>query len=148
MKIEATKLVVEKSPINIDLTINMLSKVNYPAVISAVEDIKSSSSSLDDVDESSLSPIISMIPDNIPTELPGCSDSNSSGGGDNDDVASSSYDTATMLRESLDESTLKSLHFILFNLHVLEGSLICPDTGRKFPIKDGIPNMILHEDEI
>ena len=89
-----------------------------------------------------------MIPDNIPTELPGCSDSSSGGGGGGNDDAASSNDNATKLRELLDESTLKSLHFILFNLHVLEGSLICPDTGRKFPIKDGIPNMILHEDEI
>jgi multifunctional methyltransferase subunit TRM112 len=34
------------------------------------------------------------------------------------------------------------------DLHVLEGNLVCPDTGQKFPIKEGIPNMILHEDEI
>jgi multifunctional methyltransferase subunit TRM112 len=43
---------------------------------------------------------------------------------------------------------LEALHVVLFNIHVLEGALICPDTGRRFPIKDGIPNMILHEDEI
>lgn len=48
----------------------------------------------------------------------------------------------------LEESQLEALHQVLFNIHVLEGELICPDTGRKFPIKQGIPNMILHEDEI
>jgi multifunctional methyltransferase subunit TRM112 len=45
-------------------------------------------------------------------------------------------------------SILEALHHVLFNIHILEGDLICPDTGRKFPIKQGIPNMILHEDEI
>jgi multifunctional methyltransferase subunit TRM112 len=30
----------------------------------------------------------------------------------------------------------------------LGGHLVCPDTGRRFPINDGIPNMILHEDEL
>ena len=51
-------------------------------------------------------------------------------------------------KEMADESTLRALHFFLFDIHVIDGFLICPDTGRKFPIKDGIPNMILHEDEI
>jgi multifunctional methyltransferase subunit TRM112 len=40
------------------------------------------------------------------------------------------------------------LHRVLFDIHVQEGYLVCPSTGRKFPIKDGIPNMILHEDEV
>lgn len=48
----------------------------------------------------------------------------------------------------IDTSTLEALYHVLFNIHVIEGHLICPDTGRKFPIKQGIPNMILHEDEI
>ena len=43
---------------------------------------------------------------------------------------------------------LEALHVVLFNLHVIEGALICPDTRRRFPIKDGIPNMILHADEL
>jgi uncharacterized protein YbaR (Trm112 family) len=43
---------------------------------------------------------------------------------------------------------LQQLHHVLFNIHIEEGHLICPDTGRKFPIKQGIPNMILHEDEV
>lgn len=48
----------------------------------------------------------------------------------------------------IDTATLEALYHVLFNIHVTEGHLICPDTGRKFPIKQGIPNMILHEDEI
>lgn len=43
---------------------------------------------------------------------------------------------------------IDDLHRVLFNIHVTDGSLVCPATKRVFPIKDGIPNMILHEDEI
>jgi multifunctional methyltransferase subunit TRM112 len=47
-----------------------------------------------------------------------------------------------------DEDMLQELHHFLFELHVLEGHLVCPESGRRFPIKDGIPNMLLHEDEV
>ena len=48
----------------------------------------------------------------------------------------------------LDDATISSLHRALFDVYLVEGYLICPDTGRKFPVREGIPNMILHEDEI
>jgi multifunctional methyltransferase subunit TRM112 len=47
-----------------------------------------------------------------------------------------------------DVDMLKELHHLLFEVHVLEGHLVCPESGRRFPIKDGIPNMLLHEDEV
>ena len=47
-----------------------------------------------------------------------------------------------------DEELLQALHHVLFDIHLMEGFLICPDSGRRFPVKDSIPNMILHEDEI
>jgi multifunctional methyltransferase subunit TRM112 len=47
-----------------------------------------------------------------------------------------------------DELLIQTLHTILMDVHIVEGHLVCPDTGRKFPIKEGIPNMILHEDEV
>lgn len=31
-------------------------------------------------------------------------------------------------------------------VHLLEGELVCPETGRKFPVRQGVPNMLLHED--
>ncbi|XP_068642995.1 multifunctional methyltransferase subunit TRM112 homolog A-like [Aristolochia californica] len=43
---------------------------------------------------------------------------------------------------------LKKFHHALLELHVDEGALICPETGRKFPVNKGIPNMLLHEDEV
>ncbi|CAM9100776.1 unnamed protein product [Heterosigma akashiwo] len=47
-----------------------------------------------------------------------------------------------------DEEFLKVVHHVLLEIHVQEGDLVCPETGRKFPVKGGIPNMLLHEDEV
>ncbi|KAK4747483.1 hypothetical protein SAY87_014069 [Trapa incisa] len=58
------------------------------------------------------------------------------------------------LPESAEASMLESLDFLnrfhhaLMELHLEEGALICPETGRKFPVDKGIPNMLLHEDEV
>lgn len=43
---------------------------------------------------------------------------------------------------------LKKLHHILLEIDIVEGNLECPETGRQFPISDGIPNMLLNEDEV
>mmetsp|Transcript_21727 Transcript_21727/g.53888 ORF Transcript_21727/g.53888 Transcript_21727/m.53888 type:complete len:138 (-) Transcript_21727:2-415(-) len=116
LKIEATKLIVESSPMDSVLVKKMLEKVNYPALVAAIKDIKDTP----DLD-AEISVTLLKAP-SIPSEAP-------SG-------------------DALDESALEALHFFLFDVHVVEGILQCPDTGRKFPIKDGIPNMILHEDEV
>eukprot|EP00553_Chaetoceros_curvisetus_P009492 CAMPEP_0204624736 /NCGR_PEP_ID=MMETSP0717-20131115/10476_1 /ASSEMBLY_ACC=CAM_ASM_000666 /TAXON_ID=230516 /ORGANISM="Chaetoceros curvisetus" /LENGTH=136 /DNA_ID=CAMNT_0051640221 /DNA_START=96 /DNA_END=506 /DNA_ORIENTATION=+ len=47
-----------------------------------------------------------------------------------------------------DKELLKKLHVVLLDIHVVQGHLVCPGTGRRFKITQGIPNMILHEDEI
>ena len=52
------------------------------------------------------------------------------------------------LPDEIPEELLQQLYRLLFDVHVIEGFLICPDTSRKFPIKEGVPNMILHEDEL
>ncbi|KAG6482445.1 multifunctional methyltransferase subunit TRM112 homolog A-like [Zingiber officinale] len=46
------------------------------------------------------------------------------------------------------EDFLRRFHHALLEIHVEEGALVCPDTGRRFPINKGIPNMLLNEDEI
>jgi len=43
---------------------------------------------------------------------------------------------------------LKAFHHALLEVHVTEGYLVCPDSGRRFPITKGIPNMLLNEDEV
>ncbi|XP_023241506.1 multifunctional methyltransferase subunit TRM112-like protein isoform X1 [Centruroides sculpturatus] len=47
-----------------------------------------------------------------------------------------------------DENFLRKVHHILLEVDVISGDLLCPETGRKFPITDGIPNMLLNEDEV
>lgn len=60
----------------------------------------------------------------------------------------------TELPEEADTSMLDSneflnrFHHALLELHLEEGILVCPETGRRFPVKKGIPNMLLHEDEV
>ncbi|XP_014612983.1 PREDICTED: multifunctional methyltransferase subunit TRM112-like protein [Polistes canadensis] len=43
---------------------------------------------------------------------------------------------------------LKKVHHVLLEVEVINGDLLCPESGRKFPINDGIPNMLLNEDEV
>ena len=43
---------------------------------------------------------------------------------------------------------LSRFHHALLELHLEEGALLCPVTARRFPVNKGIPNMLLHEDEV
>jgi multifunctional methyltransferase subunit TRM112 len=56
--------------------------------------------------------------------------------------------TLDLERDLEDDDLLKVLHEVLVELHVLEGGLTCPRCDREFPIKQGIPNMLLHDDEV
>ncbi|VFQ81346.1 unnamed protein product [Cuscuta campestris] len=55
-------------------------------------------------------------------------------------------DAAASMLES--EEFLQKVHHALLEIHLEEGALVCPETGRKFPVSKGIPNMLLHEDEV
>jgi len=46
------------------------------------------------------------------------------------------------------EDFLKILHTVLLEISVKEGELLCPSCNRAFPIKAGIPNLLLNEDEV
>ena len=46
-----------------------------------------------------------------------------------------------------DDDFLQLFHHALLEVTLEEGALICPETGRKFPVSKGIPNLLLHEDE-
>ena len=47
-----------------------------------------------------------------------------------------------------DEDFLKAAFHLLVNIHVEKGTLICPESGRRFPIDKGIPNLMLPEAEV
>lgn len=48
----------------------------------------------------------------------------------------------------MNEDFLKQVHRVMIEVEVIEGELQCPESGRKFPISEGIPNMLLREDEV
>lgn len=47
-----------------------------------------------------------------------------------------------------DDDVIAKLHHALLEVHLEEGALVCPETGRRFPVSQGIPNMLLNEDEV
>lgn len=42
---------------------------------------------------------------------------------------------------------LRALYHVLMNVHLVRGLLKCPDTGREFPVTNGIIDFMLEEDE-
>lgn len=42
---------------------------------------------------------------------------------------------------------LQQFHHALLELQLEEGALVCPETGRKFTVSKGVPNLLLNEDE-
>ncbi|ORZ32080.1 hypothetical protein BCR44DRAFT_34699 [Catenaria anguillulae PL171] len=43
---------------------------------------------------------------------------------------------------------LQLLHRILMETAIKSGSMVCPNCEHVYPIRDGIPNMLLNEDEV
>lgn len=46
-----------------------------------------------------------------------------------------------------DDGFLQKFHHALLEVTLEEGALVCPETGRKFIVSKGIPNLLLTEDE-
>merc|ERR1712064_77439 len=46
------------------------------------------------------------------------------------------------------EDFLRKAHRVIMEVEVIAGHLVCPETGRQFPITNGIPNMLVNEDEV
>ena len=46
-----------------------------------------------------------------------------------------------------DEGFLRALYHVLMNVHLINGMLTCSETGREFPVTDGIVNMMMEESE-
>ncbi|VDN52230.1 unnamed protein product [Dracunculus medinensis] len=42
-----------------------------------------------------------------------------------------------------DEPFLRKLFHVLMSVEIIEGELKCPESGHVFPIRSGIPNMIV-----
>lgn len=66
-------------------------------------------------------------------------------------------DPPNFLEQEPDEAFLQALHHVLLQvrsgalmlqLHVVEGEMVCPNCSHTYPIRNGIPNMLLAEHEI
>lgn len=55
--------------------------------------------------------------------------------------------TVTQEMLASDTTFLRAFHHALLEVTLLEGALVCPATGRRFPVEAGIPNMLLAEGE-
>mmetsp|Transcript_10620 Transcript_10620/g.15346 ORF Transcript_10620/g.15346 Transcript_10620/m.15346 type:complete len:152 (-) Transcript_10620:504-959(-) len=130
LKIEASSISYEETQYEEELVRKMLSKMDLPVLLAAAQELIDCSNTNNY--DASMIPDLSTI---TLEEIRNCT---------LESPAESSSGKDGMATEAL----LKSLHTILFDIHIMEGHLICPGTGRKFPIHDGIPNMILHEDEV
>lgn len=126
LKIEASSICIDPTQYEEQLVRKMLSRIDVTVLLAALHQVRESYCTINKECTHTL-PDLSMI---TPQSLIQSLESNPP----IDGVAT--------------DDLLKSLHIILFDLHIMEGHLICPGTGRKFPIRDGIPNMILHEDEL
>ena len=42
---------------------------------------------------------------------------------------------------------LRALYHVLMNVHLVKGMLICPDTGREFPVTNSIVDFTMEEEE-
>ncbi len=49
----------------------------------------------------------------------------------------SHYDEALLK----DESFLTAMHNLLLDVHVIEGFVVCPESGRRFPVTNGLLDM-------
>jgi len=43
---------------------------------------------------------------------------------------------------NISDELLKQIHGALMEIEIIEGKLVCPETGHEFPINNGIPNML------
>ena len=37
---------------------------------------------------------------------------------------------------------MQALHHVLLEVEIIEGHLVCPETSKRFPVKDGILSML------
>ena len=58
------------------------------------------------------------------------------------------YSIPDQMPTDLNDEVLQQIHHALLELEVMSGKLVCPHCGREYIIEQGIPNMLLREDEV
>jgi uncharacterized protein YbaR (Trm112 family) len=166
-------IIEEASEVDVEMIQQMMTKIDYAALKHAYQQIYEVT--LDAVKAADhqahiLQYLPHTLPDEIPNELLPTTSTTSQQQQQTDILDDEAVETNDIRDNNIDGTTnnnndddapddtnidstkkqllYKTLFLALFEIHIIEGTLICPDTQREFPIKDGIPNMILHEDEL
>ena len=152
------RLEVEDPPseINRDLLLRLLPKLNYPVILQAVEQLSPYMTQQQQQTLPKLPPELPLTLVATSTKSSSCNNATTEGvderinGNDQDQKGMVTTLPAMEVNNTMDDENMliANLYKILFDIHLIEGTLICPGTGRKFPVKDAIPNMLLHADEI
>ncbi len=59
------------------------------------------------------------------------------------------FDFENLSQEELVQpDILQFIHHILFEVVILDGAMVCNNCGKDYEIKDGVPNMVLNDDEV
>ena len=120
LAIEVEKMEETESEFNADFTARMVAKIDYAALLSTLSSVRASRTPLLACGHCSRvmrSPraqlkVESTLPNTVPTNF------------------------------AEDEAFLLALHHVLMEIEIVDGQLVCPETAKKFPIKDGIPSML------
>ena len=120
LAIEVEKMEETESEFNADFTARMVAKIDYAALLSTLSSVRAARDRL--VAGSHCSRVMrspraqlkveSTLPNTVPTNF------------------------------AEDEAFLLALHHVLMEIEIVDGQLVCPETAKKFPIKDGIPSML------
>lgn len=120
LAIEVEKMEETESEFNADFTARMVAKIDYAALLSTLSSVRAARDRL--VAGSHCSRLMrspraqlkveSTLPNTVPTNF------------------------------AEDEAFLLALHHVLMEIEIVDGQLVCPETAKKFPIKDGIPSML------
>ncbi|XP_063725378.1 multifunctional methyltransferase subunit TRM112-like protein [Symsagittifera roscoffensis] len=118
-KLEVTIKKINDIDFNPDFVTRMMEKIDWKVLKEAAEQCYSTE--IESGEE--MNPKVKLLPDEPPQNI--------------NDSGDSEYS----------EDFLRLVHHALMEIEVQEGFLVCPESGRKFKVTRGIPNMLLTEQE-
>ena len=126
LAIEVEKMEVVESEFNAEFMVRMVDKIDYSALLTTIRAVRARSTAscmksiLNFLRSLPISSPLSLIQLAVESALP----------------------PAVPDKYAEDETFLTALHHALMEIEILEGQLVCPETSKKFPIKEGIPSML------
>eukprot|EP00967_Tisochrysis_lutea_P123562 scaffold205779_cov24-Tisochrysis_lutea.AAC.1 len=128
LRIEVEQMEEVEAEFNAEFTARMVAKIEYKALIDTVASVSAAQPDRSPLPGGARQPAsrsvshlhLSLLQLNVDSKLP----------------AALPEDYAT------NEEFLQALHHVLLEIEIVTGTLVCPETGKRFAIKDGIPSML------